>query len=152
MSYRQNRISGMTTWRDIADQLTAAQVDNLEWLEQDPLGGILAKPAQHLTLARGWASYNLEQSFHADVAPPADAVDVGPWVTSKSGERCRRYESSVVEVAGLDITLVRRGAQYTDGRVECRLDLSGGGLGDHDPAGARELAAALIAAVDGLGG
>lgn len=147
MSASQNTIEAMTTWRDIADQLTAAQVDNLEWLEQDPLGGILAKPEQHLYLARGWASYNLEQSFHADVAPPAGAITVGPWVKSKSGEHCRSVESSAIRIEGLDITLELRGSQYTDGRVERRVGLSGDGLRDLDAAGVRELAAALIAAV-----
>lgn len=141
----------MTTWRDIADQLTAAQVNNLEWLEQNPLGGILAKPEQHLMLARGWASYNLEQSLHADVAAPSDAVSVGPWIKSSSGEHRRSYEASVIRIAGLDITLELRGSQYTDGRVEYRLGLAGDGLRDLDEAGARDLAAALLAVVDGGG-
>lgn len=151
MSDPENTIGGMTTWRDIADQLTADQVDNLEWLEQDPLGGILAKPEQHLTLARGWASSNLEQSFHADVAPPADAVTVGPWVRSKNGEHCRSCGSSVIQIEGLDIALELRGSQYTDGRVEYRLGLKGDSLRDLDPAGARELAAALLDAIAGTG-
>jgi hypothetical protein len=79
----------MTTWHDITDQLTPAQVDLLEWLQEDPLGGLLGCSEQHLLIARAWASYNLEQSFHADVAAPANAVELGPWRKSKSGERSR---------------------------------------------------------------
>ena len=138
----------MTTWRDIADQLSPTQVGYLEWLEQDPLNGLLAKPAQHLFLARGWASENLEQALHADVAPPADAVDVGPWVKSKTGIRTRSYRSLMTGIAGLDITLELNGSQYTDGRIKCRLRLAGGDLNDLSPAAARELAAALTAAAD----
>ena len=33
----------MTTWHDIADQLTPEQIDLLRWLEGDPLNGLLAK-------------------------------------------------------------------------------------------------------------
>ena len=150
MSDSQNTIGAMTTWRDIADQLTAAQVDNLEWLEQDPLGGILAKPGQHLYIARGWASYNLEQSFHADVAPPAGAVEVGPWVRSKNGEHSRSCGSSTIRIEGLDITLELRGLQHANGRIDYRIGLSGDGLRDVDVAGVRALAAALLATVEGL--
>lgn len=138
----------MTTWRDIADQLSPTQVGHLEWLEQDPLNGLLNKPAQHLVLARGWASENLEQSLHADVAPPADAVDVGPWLKSSAGVRTRSYRSVMTGIARLDITLELRGSQYTDGRIQCRLSLAGGSLDDLDAAAARELAAALVAAAD----
>lgn len=151
MSHLHNTIDGMTTWRDIADQLTADQIVDLEWLEQDPLGGILAKPEQHLMLARGWATYNLEQSLNGDVAPPADAVKIGPWLNSQGGPCRRSYEAAMTKIAGLDITLKLHGSQYTDGRVEYRLGVTGDRLRDLDPAGARELAAALLAAVDGLG-
>ena len=142
----------MTTWRDIADQLSPTQVGHLEWLEQDPLNGLLAKPAQHLVLARGWASENLEQSLHADVAPPADAVDVGPWLKSSAGVRTRSYRSVMTGLAGLDITLELRGSQHTDGRIQCRLGLAGSDLNNLSPAAARELAAALAAAADRAGG
>ena len=50
------------------------------------------------------------------------------------------------------ITLELRGSQYPDGRVESRISLTGGGLDDLDAATARELAAALLAAVDRLNG
>ena len=138
----------MTTWRDIADQLTPIQVDHLEWLEQDPLNGLLAKPAQHLFLARGWASENLEQALHADVAPPADAVDVGPWLKSSTGVRTRSYRSLATCIGGLDITIELNGSQYADGRIQCRMNLAGGDLTNLGPATAREVAAALLAAAD----
>ena len=137
-----------TTWRDIADQLTPSQIDLLEWLEGNPLGGLLAKPEQHLMFARGWASENLEQSLFADVVAPADAVEVGEWRKSKTGVRCRTYRSTVGGIAGLDITLEMRGTQYTDGQIDCRMGLVGAGLADLDPAAVRELAAALLKAVD----
>ena len=56
----------MTTWRDIADQLTPVQIGYLEGLETDPPAGLLAKPEQHLMLARGWACRNLEELLRAD--------------------------------------------------------------------------------------
>jgi hypothetical protein len=113
----------MTTWRDIADQLTPSQVESLEWLEGDPLGGLLNKPEQHLMFARGWASDNLEQSLHADVPSPAHAVEVGPWVKTKTGVRCRSYKSAETGIAG---------------------------LADLHPTTVRQLADALVEAVDRL--
>ena len=142
----------MTTWRDIADQLTPSQVESLEWLEGDPLGGLLNKPEQHLMFARGWASENLEQSLHADIPPPAHAVEVGPWRKTKTGVRCRSYKSAETGIAGVDITLEIHGSQHTDGHVECRLALTGDGLADLHPTTVRQLAAALLEAVDRLDG
>lgn len=143
----------MTTWRDIADQLTPSQVESLEWLEGDPLGGgLLTKPKQHLDFARAWASENLEQSLHADVPPPAHAVEVGEWRKSKEGVRCRDYRSVESPIAGLDVTLEIRGSQYTDGRVDGSLGVTGEALTDLDAAAARQLAAELLAAADRLGG
>ena len=142
----------MTTWRDIADQLTPSQIESLEWLEGDPLNGLLAKPEQHLDFARAWASDNLEQSLYADVPPPAHAVEVGPWRETTAGIRCRSYTSAETGIAGLDITLEINGSQYTDGRVDCLFALTGDGLGELDPTTVRELAAALLAAADRLGG
>lgn len=136
----------MTTWHNIADQLTPAQVGHLEWLEGNPLGGILARPQEHLILARGWASYNLEQSFHADVTAPADAVEVGPWLKSKDGTRCRSYRS-VTGIGVADIAVETQGSQYTDGRIEGRVSLMGD-LTNLGAADAREVAAALLAAAD----
>ncbi len=138
----------MTTWRDISDQLTPSQIELLEWLEGDPLNGLLAKPEQHLTFARGWASENLEQNLHADVTPPANAVEVAEWRKSKTGVRCRSYRSAVTGIAGLDITLEFHGTQYTDGHIECRMGLSGDSLADLGPSDARELADALLAAAE----
>lgn len=139
----------MTTWQDIADQLTPSQVEQLEWLEGDPLGGLLAHPEQHLLLARGWASYNLAQSFHADVAPPADAVEVGPWLRLPGGARSRSFRS-VTAIDGLDIAVEINGSQHTDGRIEGLVSLTGD-VTKLDPAGARHVAAALLAAADRVG-
>lgn len=137
----------MTTWRDIADQLTPAQVELLEWLEGDPLNGLLVGAKQHLKIARGWAGENLEQSLHADIPPPADAVEVGPWRKSNDGVRRRTYQSCVCGVGGRDITLELRGSQGTDGRIKGRMTLMGD-LNDLGLTAARELAAALLAAAD----
>jgi hypothetical protein len=136
----------MTTWHDITDQLTPAQVDLLEWLQDDPLGGLIGRPEEHLLIARGWAKYNLEQSFHADVPAPADAVDVGPWLKPKSGERSRSFRS-VTGIDGLEVAVETSGSQYTDGRIDGRVSLTGD-LSNLDPAGARKVAAALRAAAD----
>jgi hypothetical protein len=136
----------MTTWHDITDQLTPAQVGLLEWLQEDPLGGLLGRPEEHLLIARGWARYNLEQSSHADVAAPAGAIEVGPWRKSKSGDRSRSFRS-VTGIDGLDVAVEISGSQYTDGRTEGHVSLTGN-LTNLDPAGARAVAAALLAAAD----
>ena len=141
----------MTTWHDIADQLTPSQIELLEWLEGDPLNGLLARPEQHLMFARGWASENLEQSLHADVEPPAAAVELGEWRKLKDGERSRSYRS-VIGIGDLDIALEFRGSQYTDGRVECSMALTGDGLAKLNPTAARDVAAALLAAADHIDG
>lgn len=141
----------MTTWRDLSDQLTETQVGYLEWLERDPPGGLLAKPEQHLMLARGWASENLEQSLYADVPPPEGAAEVGEWRMSKADVRCRDYTVAGT-IADVGVTLEIRGSQYTDGHVEGRLAVTGDGLGQLTPAGARELAEALLAAAERLRG
>lgn len=138
----------MTTWHDIADQLTPTQVEQLEWLEGDPLGGLLARPEQHLMLARGWAGYNLEQVLHADVPPPADAVQTGPWQRMPGGSRCRTFRS-VIGIGGLDVEVEISGSQFTDGRIDGRVSLSGD-VSHLDAAGARDVAAALTAATERL--
>ena len=124
----------------------------LQEIEHDPPAGLLAKPDQHLAIARGWACENLEQSLHADVPPPAAAVDIGPWRKSATAVHRRRYSLSMANIAGRDITRELRGSQYPDGRAESLISLTGGGLDDLDAATARELAAALLAAVDRLDG
>ncbi len=136
----------MTTWHDIADQLTPSQIEQIEWLEGDPMGGLLARPEQHLVLARGWASYNLEQSFHADVPAPVDAVDVGPWLRLPGGARSRSFRS-VTGIAGLDIAVEITGSQHTDGRTEGQVSLTGNPT-NLSAAGARDVADALLAAAD----
>jgi hypothetical protein len=136
----------VTTWHDIADQLTPSQAEQLEWLEGDPLGGLLARPEQHLMLARGWASYNLEQSLHADVPPPADAVEVSPWLRLPGGARSRSFRS-VTAIDGIDIAVEISGSQYTDGRIEGLVSLTGN-LTNLTPVAARDVAAALLAAAD----
>lgn len=142
----------MTTWRDIADQLTEFQISYLERLEQDPLPrGLLAGPEQHLMLARGWAGENLEQSLHADVPPPEGAVEFGPWRKSPLGVRRREY-SGAAHVADPDITLEIRGLQNADGSLECRFGLTGDGLGELDLDAVRQLAAALVYVVEGFEG
>lgn len=138
----------MTTWQDIADQLTPDQIEHLQWLEGDPLGGILARPEQHLMLARGWASYNIAQSFHADVPPPADAVELGAWIKQGDRERRRSFRC-VTGIGGLAIAVEISGSQYTDGRIDGQVSLTGE-VTNLDAAGARAVAAALLAAADRL--
>ncbi|KLO32347.1 hypothetical protein [Mycobacterium haemophilum] len=53
------------TWRDVADQLTAAQIAQLERLERD-------EPQTLLEMAREWAAMNISAPMpFDDVAPPA---------------------------------------------------------------------------------
>jgi hypothetical protein len=68
---------------------------------------------------------------------------------SKSGQRSRSFRS-VSGSDGLDVAIETSGSQYTDGRIEGHVSLTGD-LTDLDPAGAREVAAALNAAADLIG-
>lgn len=137
-------------WRDVADQLTPAQVSKLVGME---LNG--SSTAMMLTFARDMAEGNVTDAFHFGHLPvPADATqvvrshqdrDTGVWI--------RPFVGSEWNIA--DVSLWVDGEQRADGQVSRSLIVSVSDVGetgggeltiDH----ARELAAALIEAANEL--
>jgi hypothetical protein len=137
-----------TTWRDLSGQLTEEQVDRLTAMEQSVEKPHLAADLL-LELALAWAEQNFtDDVMFGHIDPPAGARCVSGWlvdgdeatsVWSRAFEGTRRRVSDVdVVIEGRqfhDYGCEREVAVYTDG---ARLD----------PAEARQLAAALIAAAD----
>lgn len=126
------------TWRDVADQLTATQIAQLERLEHD-------EPQTLLAMAREWAAKNVstEMSFD-DVAPPAGAVRTFGWQLDSNWFRDfegtnRRGRYARVQICG---------RQQADGSTRRWIAVHTRHLDALDPAGARELAAALTEAAD----
>lgn len=109
----------MTTWHDLADQLTADQRALLDAMDDDGLldDGLL------LSLARKHAADNLAAAL-LDVPAPPDATEVDEWddADSPNGYRCFRAAERIIGRGDLswsrDIMVGVRGVQYVDGRVE----------------------------------
>ncbi len=126
------------TWRDVADQLTAAQIAQLERLEHD-------EPQTLLTMAREWAAKNVsaEMPFD-DVAPPDGAVRTFHWQLDSDWFRdfegtTRRCGQARVEICG---------RQQADGSTRRWIMVHSRYLNALDAVAARELAAALTEAAD----
>ena len=129
------------TWRELADQLTAEQVAQLERLEHD-------EPQTLLEMARDWVTENMTNAgvSFGDVAPPAGAVRTFGWQLDRNW--FREFEGTTRRVGRAGIHIC--GRQRADGSswrwitVQCR------GLDVLDAAAARELSAALADAADEL--
>lgn len=75
-----NTHDNVSCWRDLADQLTAEQVGELEYCEREQIPPGLASPQGHLNAARAMIRHNLVQSMCADIPLPADAIgDISDW-------------------------------------------------------------------------
>ncbi|MBZ4557715.1 hypothetical protein GBO17_06235 [Mycobacterium avium subsp. hominissuis] len=104
-----------TTWRDLADQLTADQIAELEYLESEQLPPGMASPENYLNHARKLAEINLARSVFADIAPPADAREgIDDWIDFGRGLYQRMF--TAWESPGGDVAIF--GMQFSDGRVE----------------------------------
>lgn len=139
-----------TSWRDLADQLTPAQVDKLTEME---LG---ARPvAMMLDFARDMAEGNVADAFHFGHLPvPTDATqvvrshqdrDTGVWV--------RPFVGREWNIGGVSLWV--DGEQSADGQVSrCLIvsvsDVGETGGGELTIDQARELAAAFGEAADEL--
>ncbi len=135
-----------TTWRDLADQLTPAQIAEIEYCEREGTPPGIANPSNHLNHARKLAELNIARAMFADIAPPADAVgEVDDWM-DWDDEVYHRMFTSWTHAAG-DVSIV--GWQFSDGRVEREI-LDCGGDEPMAAAQARVRAAALIEAADEL--
>ncbi len=126
------------TWRDVADQLTAAQIAQLERLERD-------EPQTLLEMAREWAAKNISAVMpFDDVAPPAGAVRTFDWQLDSNWYRdfegtTRRGRHGSIQIFG---------RQQADGSTRRWITVHTRHLQALDAAAAREIATALTDAAD----
>lgn len=126
------------TWRDVADQLTAAQIAQLERLEHD-------EPQTLLDMARQWAAKNVSAGMPFDaIGPPDGAVRTFDWHFDSNWFRefegtSRRRGPTHVQICG---------RQQADGSTRRWIAVHARHLYALDAAGARELATALTEAAD----
>ena len=143
-----------TTWRDLADQLTAGEVSGLEGLEQDLKRRRCAEDFTTdfmLKTARSHITGRLADTAYADVPAPPDITFIGEWEQDlKLGgwSRAVVWRASVDATMGVDID----GRQHCDGTVERGISLYVGEGAQLTSAGARRLAALLVEAADELDG
>jgi hypothetical protein len=144
-----------TTWRDLADALTAEQVAYLEDWERKPIPGFDDDDGAHerglLNAAQEFTGSNAAAAYYADVARPTDTRRIDAW--ADEGDACwlRRFDGTSRLVD--NVTVYVSGVQTGDGRIEREILVSPNTFGDdgYMPAAtARRLASALIEAADEL--
>lgn len=147
------------TWRELADQLTAEQIADLEHLDalvDIPGSGFTADSPRRI--AEGYAVENAAQVIYADVPAPADAIspptrweewDDATWARGFTSMRRRfEYPAETPQGQTQKITVDVSGWQLTDGTCERSIYTAGDALESMTPEQAREVAAALLAAAD----
>ena len=126
------------TWRDLADQLTTAQIAQLERLEHD-------EPHKLLEMARQWAAEKMTNAvLFDDIPPPAGAVRTFNWQLDSNW--FRDFEGTTHRVGQARVHIC--GRQQTDGSSRRWIAIHARHLDALDAAAARKLAAALIEAAD----
>jgi hypothetical protein len=126
------------TWRDLADQLTAAQIVQLEGRECDEPHALLEK-------ARQWAAKNTTAAASfKDVAPPAGATRTFGW--QRNSNWFRDFEGTKRCAGQARIHIF--GRQQADGSARRWIAVHTRRLDALSAAAARELAAALNDAAD----
>ncbi|HWS91731.1 MAG TPA: hypothetical protein VN306_04290 [Mycobacterium sp.] len=126
------------TWRDVAEQLTAAQIAQLERLERE-------EPQTLLEMAREWAAKNSTAAAPFDhVAQPDGAVRMFDW--QRDSNWFRDFEGTTRRGGQGRVQI--RGRQHADGSTRRWIAVRIRHLDALEPAAARELAAALTDAAD----
>ena len=126
------------TWRDVADQLTAAQIAQLESLERD-------EPQTLLEMARQWAAKNMTAAAPFNhVAQPTGAVRTFDW--QLDGNWFRDFEGTTRRGRQAHVQIY--GRQQADGSTRRWIAVHTRHLNGLDLTAARELAAALTDAAD----
>lgn len=137
----------MTTWRDIASELTADQIADLELMEQNGF----AKD-RLLTEARSYATVNLRGAVElGHVAWPFGAEVCREWC-KVDGRWMRDFTGGARHVGNCQVFVL--GEQLEDGTVKQRrvvVKFDGGGERELTSAEACELASALLATADEAG-
>jgi len=126
------------TWRDLADELTDAQITQLERLERD-------EPQTLLEMAQQWAAENATAAERFDdVAAPASAVRTFGW--QRDGVWFRDFAGTTRSAGPARVHIF--GRQQADGSTRRWIAIHTRHLNVLDPAAARALAAALTGAAD----
>ncbi len=126
------------TWRDVADQLTAAQIAQLERLERD-------EPQTLLEMAQQWAAKNMTTAAPVDhVAQPAGAVRTFDWQLDSNW--FRDFEGTRRRAGQARVQIY--GRQQADGSTRRWITVHARHLDALEPAAARELGGALTDAAD----
>lgn len=131
---------------DLTDRLKARQAAWLAESSGRPSGSPHAGIDSALAFASVYAVRKLLDALYANVAPPADASRVSAWDDS-DGQVSRYFRGTKRgNRARVDIA----GSQNSDGTIAERVILVGGCDIEVDAAGARQIAADLLAAADEL--
>lgn len=126
------------SWRELADQLTAAQITHLEQLELD-------EPKALLKMARQWAAKNTTAAAaFDDVALPAGVKRIFGW--QRDGHWFRDFEGTTRQVGQTRVHIF--GRQHADGSTRRWIAVHTRCLDALDATAARELALALTDAAD----
>jgi hypothetical protein len=126
------------TWHDVANQLTAAQIAQLERMER-------LEPQTLLEMARQWAAKNMIAAVpFDDVAPPAGAVRTFAW--QRDSNWFRDFEGTTRRGGPARVQIY--GRQQADGSTRRWIAVHSRPLDGLDAASAGELAAALTDAAD----
>jgi len=126
------------TWRDVADQLTGAQIAQLERLERD-------EPQTLLEMAQQWAAENMTTAAPVDhVAQPAGAVRTFDWQLDSTW--FRDFEGTKRPAGQARVQIY--GRQQADGSTRRWITVHARHLDALEPAAARELGGALTDAAD----
>ena len=125
------------TWRDLADQLTAAQITQLEYIEHEE--------PQKLEMARQLVAENTTDTvLFGDVASPVGAVRTFRW--QRDSNWFREFEGTMRRVGPIRVHIC--GRQHADGSSQRWIAIHARHLDALDAARARELATALADAAD----
>lgn len=125
------------TWRDLANQLTSAQIAQLE--RREP-----GEPETLLETAREWAAMNMPSAMPRNVAWPGGAVRTFDW--QLDGNWFRDFEGTTRRRGPARIQIY--GRQQADGSARRWIAVHSRSLDTLDAAATRELASTLIDAAD----
>lgn len=148
-----------TTWRDLADQLTAEQAARFERHEAQALESIRQGRNAYespeditrcfLDEARWEAQQNLTDALF-DVPMPAFAESVEHWEDDGRGSWSRRVDGPHRTIDGADASVYVQGVQTPDGTVDWSLWVTVSDRDNMTAEQARTLAATLVEAADEL--
>ncbi|BBY15771.1 hypothetical protein [Mycolicibacterium litorale] len=135
------------TWRDLADQLTPAQLAALE--REERVGA--SSPYRDGALryeARRYVVGNIGTAMVGAIAEPSDSTGCLDWDTDwcEDGSWSRYFYGTERKAAGTTIRIT--GRQYEDGRTEREVLVEGGIDNALSVDEAKQLAAALLCAAE----